>query len=100
MMEPEKLDNDRDKGDSEHYLTRAEFYQYMGRFTTKLENRLTLMESRLENKLNGGNGKKSGAGFSLLGGDCIKEKIILILIGALLSLAGAAAGIQFLSELI
>jgi hypothetical protein len=68
---------------SNDYLTKAEFYQYMGEFRTALEKRL----SSLENKKNNPNGQNS------------KDKLIYILIGAVLVLAGVGAGAQFLKGL-
>ncbi len=60
------------------YLTREAFFEYMGNFRTTLEGRLTSLEACL-----GEPGKNAGS---------YKEKLILILIGAVLALGGVAAG--------
>ncbi len=68
--------------DNKEYLSRAEFYQYMGDFRQTLEQRLSKLESKIGCN-NTGN----------------KEKLIYVLIGAVLVLAGATAGTKLLGGL-
>jgi len=70
--------------DNKEYLSKAEFYQYMGDFRQGLEQRL----SRLESKI-GCNGNASNN----------KEKLTYVLIGAVLILAGATAGAKLFGGL-
>ncbi len=65
------------------YLTRACFFEYMGDFRENLEGRLSTLEAGMGNPLASASGS-------------YKEKLILILIGAVLALAGVAAGATWL----
>lgn len=71
--------------DNKEYLSKAEFYQYMGDFRQELEKRLTRLESKIAN------GKSNNLGN--------REKLIYILIGAVLVLAGATAGTKLFGGL-
>jgi hypothetical protein len=71
--------------DNKEYLSKAEFYQYMGDFRQELEKRLTRLESKIAN------GKSNNPGN--------REKLIYILIGAVLVLAGATAGTKLFGGL-
>ncbi len=62
------------------FLTKAEFYEYMGDFRTALEKRLTSLEGKNPNNHS-------------------KDKLIYMLIGAVLTLAGVGAGTQLLKGL-
>ncbi len=71
------------RAEQDEYLTRACFFEYMGDFRTKLEGRLSSLEANLDNPLISTSGS-------------YKEKLILVLIGAVLALAGVAAGSTWL----
>ncbi len=71
------------RSEQDEFLTRACFFEYMGDFRTKLEGRLSSLEANLDNPLTNTGGS-------------YKEKLILVLIGAVLSLAGVAAGATWL----
>jgi len=95
-MEP--LPKDDNKGNEgryqDEYLRRSEFYHYMGKFRTGLENRLTLLEARLSGDDNGsGSGSGSGSQRKSFMIERFKEGLIYVLLGAVLSLAGAAAAV-------
>ena len=68
---------------SDDFLTKTEFYQYMGGFETKLENRLTKIESKITN---GHNRSKSEEKSDVL------ADLLKVAIGALLVLGGVAGG--------
>jgi hypothetical protein len=68
--------------DDKEYLSKAEFYQYMGDFRQGLEQRLTKLEGKISCN-NTGN----------------KEKLVYVLIGAVLILAGATAGTKLFGGL-
>lgn len=77
--------------DNKEYLSKAEFYQYMGDFRQELEKRLTRLESKIANGNKIANGKSNNLGN--------REKLIYILIGAVLVLAGATAGTKLFGGL-
>ena len=58
--------------DNKEYLSKAEFYQYMGDFRQELEKRLTRLESKIANGNRIANGKSNNPGN--------REKLIYILI--------------------
>ena len=68
---------------SNDFLTKTEFYQYMGRFETKLEGRLTKIESKI---INGHNRSKNNDKSDVL------ADLLKVAIGALLVLGGVAGG--------
>ena len=70
---------------SDDFLTKSEFYEYMGDFRVALENRLTKLEKKMENGKNGCNSKNRDVWPFV-------KYIIGALIGAVLVLAGANAG--------
>lgn len=67
--------------DNKEYLSKAEFYQYMGDFRQVLEQRLSKLESKL------GCDKPD------------KDRLVYVLIGAILVLAGATAGAKLFGGL-
>jgi len=71
---------------SNDYLKRSDFYEYMGDFREDLESRLARLETRVDSE----NQKKYGKNHEY------KEKLILILIGGILALAGVASGVLWL----
>jgi len=91
-MEP--LPKDDNKGNEgryqDEYLRRSEFYHYMGKFRTGLENRLTLLEARLSGDDSGSGSSSQRKSFVI---ERFKEGLIYVLLGAVLSLAGAAAAV-------
>lgn len=68
---------------SDDFLTKTEFYQYMGQFETKLEGRLTKIESKI---INGHNRSKNNDKSDVL------ADLLKVAIGALLVLGGVAGG--------
>lgn len=79
---------------SDDFLTKTEFYQYMGKFETNLENRLTKLESKIVN----GKGNEGSKGCDSEKPDHVESligvlKYILVLIaGGFLALGGASWG--------
>lgn len=69
---------------SDDFLTKTEFYQYMGKFETKLEGRLTKIESKI---INGHSRSSKNNDKSDVLADLLK-----VAIGALLVLGGVAGG--------
>jgi len=68
---------------SDDFLTKTEFFQYMGKFETNLENRLTKLESKIVNGQ--GNSKNNH----------VLADLLKMAIGAILLLGGVAGGKYF-----
>ena len=68
---------------SDDFLTKTEFFQYMGKFETNLENRLTKLESKI---VNGHSRNKNNDKSDVL------ADLLKVAIGALLVLGGVAGG--------
>jgi len=64
------------------YLTKQEFYEYMAKMQVDLEKRLSRLENKVCKEAKNGNNNW-------------KEKLIILLLGAVLVLAGVVTGWQF-----
>jgi hypothetical protein len=87
---------------SDDFLTKTEFFQYMGKFETNLENRLTKLESKIVNGQGGvkeggcDRGEKSDHMESLIG---VLKYILVLIAGGFLTLGGVSWGQNILKIL-
>jgi len=70
------------------YLTKTEFYQYMGKLETNLEGRLTRIEEKIHNGCKNGT-KKPDHTESLI---AVLKYILVLIAGGFLALGGASWG--------
>ncbi len=66
------------------YLKRAEFFEYMGDFRSSIERRLATLEENQVQKQNPQSHQECSP---------YKEKLIVLLVGALLALVGVGTGV-------